>query len=65
MSNLSMKELALNFLRADAVLLILPKENGKTTVVLDKSSCEEKMTELLQDMAYYKISKDPTLLNVR
>ena len=52
---------AIKELRKDDSILILPADEGKATVVIDATSCEEKALSLLQDDSVYaKLKKDPT-----
>ena len=60
--NLSPKEFkALQKLRKDKDITILPADKWRTTVVLDRSDYEDKISNLLKDTKTYEpLNKDPT-----
>ena len=47
-------------LKDNANLTILPADKGNATVVLNTSDYKQKISSLLQDPAYRKLTKDPT-----
>ena len=52
---------ALNDLKKDNNIVILPADKGKITVVLDTKTYEDKVNDLLSDgKTYSKLNKDPT-----
>ena len=52
---------AIKELKVDPDILILPADKGRSSVVLDKSQYENKMSALLSDTSTYKVlSQDPT-----
>lgn len=52
---------ALNSLKTDDSIIVLPADKGRSTVVMDKDQYTEKMNELLSKGDTYKvIKKDPT-----
>ena len=60
--NISLEELkALQELKRDQELSILPADKGRCTVVLDRSEYENKIQKLLEDKKTYELlKKDPT-----
>ena len=61
-TNLQPSELkALRELRSDDSLMILPVDKGRTTVVMDKTTYNAKVANMLSDTSTYKpLIKDPT-----
>jgi len=61
-SNLTIPEQqALSRLQKNSAIMVLPADKGRTTVVLDKSEYEAKVTCMLSDVkTYEKLAKDPT-----
>ncbi|XP_072048616.1 uncharacterized protein [Amphiura filiformis] len=61
-SNLSKDEKrALQDLKKDENIMILPADKGKSTVVLDKDTYEEKVNNMLNDeKTYQELKSDPT-----
>ena len=61
-SNVNAKERqAINDLKKDQNIIVLPADKGKITVVLDTETYESKVNDLLSDeKTYSKLSKDPT-----
>jgi len=51
---------ALKTLKDNVKLTILPADKGNVTVVLNTSDYKQKISSLLQDPGYRKITKDPT-----
>jgi hypothetical protein len=52
---------ALDSLKKDKTITILPADKGRATVIMDKSTYSEKMDALLADTdTYEKLPKDPT-----
>ena len=59
--NLSKTETAaLNNLRNNTELTILPADKGNTMVVLNTTDYKQKISTLLEDPAYRRLAKDPT-----
>ena len=56
---------AVQRLRQDTTIKIIPADKGKATVVLDAAEYYRKMEELLKDSSYRRIKKDPTAKIVR
>jgi hypothetical protein len=54
------EKLALQTLRRNADLTVLPADKGNATVILNTSDYTEKVLVLLDDPAYKKLAKDPT-----
>ncbi len=55
------ERIALNNLKKDDQILILPSDKGRCIVVVDKVAYEDKVKTLLSDSANYtKLKKDPT-----
>ena len=53
--------MALQELRKDKDIIILPADKGRATVVLDRTEYEEKIGKLLSDQKTYELlKKDPT-----
>ena len=51
---------ALRELRSEVSLMILPADKGRTTVVMDKTTYDAKVANMLSDTSTYKpLSKDP------
>ena len=61
-SNISREERkALNDLKKEESVLILPADKGKATVLMDVQDYEDKLTEMLSDeKTYEQLSSDPT-----
>ncbi|KAJ0057450.1 hypothetical protein NL108_006138 [Boleophthalmus pectinirostris] len=61
-SNITKKERkAINHMKKDNTIIILPADKGRTTVILDKKTYEHKMEALLADTDTYEIiKKNPT-----
>ena len=51
---------ALKILKDNVNLTILPADKGNATVILNTSDYKQKISSLLQDPAYRKLTKDPT-----
>ncbi|XP_037529333.1 uncharacterized protein LOC119406675 [Rhipicephalus sanguineus] len=51
---------ALQELRKDSTITILPADKGNSTVILDRKSYEDKIKNLLNNPEYVKLTKDPT-----
>ena len=51
---------AVQRLRQDTTIKIIPADKSKATVVLDAAEYYKKMEELLKDSSYKRIKKDPT-----
>ena len=51
---------ALKTLRKDDSIVILPADKGNATVVIDKTEYVGKMTQMLKDGTYRKLTRDPT-----
>ena len=52
---------ALNDLKKEEDIVILPADKGRCTVVMDKSEYQDKVNSLLEDRKFYKVlKKDPT-----
>ena len=51
---------ALRTLKNNTHLNILPADKGNATVILNTSDYKQKITSLLEDSAYKKLTKDPT-----
>ena len=52
---------ALNDLKKEEDIMILPADKGRCTVVMDKSEYQDKVNSLLEDRKFYKVlKKDPT-----
>ena len=47
-------------LSKDDSIIVLPADKGNVTVKMDKTQYEEKMIQLLKDLSYKAIKKDPT-----
>ena len=47
-------------LKKNNTIVILPADKGNATVVMERSSYEQKVADLLDDDSYVRISKDPT-----
>ena len=59
--NLSTQELsALQYLRRDQSIHILPADKGNATVVMDKADYDSKVTAILSTSTYRPLRKDPT-----
>ena len=60
--NLSADEInALRTLKKDSSIVIQPADKGNATVIMDRSSYEEKLDSLLSDNSIYeKLKRDPT-----
>ncbi|KAH8027439.1 hypothetical protein HPB51_005583 [Rhipicephalus microplus] len=55
------EEKAIKALHKNKKIGVLPSDKGNVTVVLDRSTYESKMTEIVEDCTTYaKINKDPT-----
>lgn len=55
------ERLAINTLKKDNTITIIPADKGRMTVVLDTDTYEEQMTTLLADSDMYKVlNKNPT-----
>ncbi|KAH8038768.1 hypothetical protein HPB51_003052 [Rhipicephalus microplus] len=55
------EEKAIKALHKNKKIAVLPADKGNVTVVLDRSTYESKMTEIVKDCTTYaKINKDPT-----
>ena len=52
---------AIQRLKGDETIKILPADKGRTTVILDSTEYYQKMEGLLQDGIYKKLKNDPTL----
>ena len=60
--NLSKQQLiAISNLRKDDSIVILPADKGNSTVVMDKSTYQSKIMDILEDGSYRPLKKDPTL----
>ena len=60
-SNLTKEKVcALNTLRKDNFITILPADNGRCTVILDKKYYYFKVKQLLDDQKTYSVKKDYT-----
>jgi hypothetical protein len=60
-SNVTRKEsLALKYLTDNKEIRIIQADEGNYTVVLNKSTCKEKISSLLESGAYEILHKDPT-----
>ncbi|XP_072022412.1 uncharacterized protein [Amphiura filiformis] len=61
-SNITKEErLALNKLKKDTEIIIVPGDKGRATCVIDSAVYEEKANALLQDVnVYERLQKDPT-----
>ena len=52
---------ALKRLKHDENIVILPADDGRVTVVMDKTNCSDKMDALVNDIQTYELFKrDPT-----
>ena len=61
-TNLTRQQLkAIQRLKGDESIKILPADKGRTTVILDSTEYHQKMEGLLQDGTYKKLKNDPTL----
>ena len=60
--NITVEEVrALQELRKNDSVMILPADKGRATVILDRSEYDSKITKILDDTkTYEKLSKDPT-----
>lgn len=54
------ENLALQELRKDESIVILPADKGNSTVVLDRQDYDRKASALLDGNAYTKLKKNPT-----
>ncbi|XP_019619742.1 PREDICTED: uncharacterized protein LOC109466463 [Branchiostoma belcheri] len=61
-SNITKEErLALDDLRKDSSIIILPADKGRATVIMNKSEYQDKCSDLLNDSTTYcRLKKDPT-----
>ena len=61
-SNLTVQEQqAVSDLKSNPMVMVLPADKGRATVVLDKAEYEEKVLHMLSDeKTYQKLKKDPT-----
>ena len=48
-------------LREDTSIVILPADKGNATVVMNRTEYMSKMNQMLEDTAYTKLKKDPTI----
>ena len=48
-------------LREDTDIVILPADKGNATVVMNRTEYAAKMNQMLEDAAYTKLKKDPTI----
>ena len=61
-TNLTRQQMkAIQRLKGDETIKILPADKGRTTVILDSTEYHQKMEGLLQDGTYKKLKNDPTL----
>ena len=51
---------ALNNLKLNTNITILPTDKGNATVILNRTDYKQKITSLLEDPAYRRLTKDPT-----
>ena len=51
---------AIKELRKDDSIVVLPADKGNATVVMNRSSYDEKIEQMLADSTYRKLKKDPT-----
>ncbi|XP_046406217.1 uncharacterized protein LOC124171123 [Ischnura elegans] len=59
-SNITPKErAALKALREDGSIVVLPADKGNATVLMKKEDYNRKMEELLSDLVYHKLEKNP------
>ena len=54
------ERVALKTIRNNENLTILPADKGNATVILNTSDYKQKISSLLQDPTYRKLTKDPT-----
>ena len=59
------ERIALQNLRQDKNIAILPADKGNATVVMDAVEYERKMTNLLEDPIYKRVKRDPTVATER
>ena len=52
---------ALNDLKQDKTIMVLPPDKGRATYIMDRTEYEAKMRQLLSDeFIYWKLPSDPT-----
>lgn len=57
---------ALKDLKSDNSIVVLSADNGKGTILLDRSDYEEKMCSILSDSSHFlKVTRDPTAKSER